>query len=89
MNAHRRSMHETMSLMRQMGGMHMRELVAQHAGRAGDTEGAAEVSRHRHKRPPVSHSRASLSDAERLADLETRVDMMQIMMESMMEAWTH
>ena len=67
--AHRVHMHEAMALMRDLGGKHMRKLASEHLTSA------------RGQMMP-SHSREHMSDAMRLNDLETRVDMMQIMLES-------
>lgn len=86
MAAHRKHMRESMQLMREMGGMHMRDVVAEHLGRGTESAASSDSSQHQHKRMPAVRPRAQMSDAERLADLETRLDMMQIMMESIMEA---
>jgi hypothetical protein len=71
LTAHRANMHEAMALMRDLGGKHMRDLTSEHL-----------TSARGHMMP--SHSRDHMSDAIRLNDLETRVDMMQIMLESML-----
>ena len=86
MGAHRDSMHEAMALMRDMGGEHMQAVVAEHLGRAPAAREPSTEAKHSHRRTPTSRPRAGMSDADRLADLETRLDMMQIMMESMLEA---
>jgi hypothetical protein len=81
---HRAHMYEAMDLMRDLGGTHMREVSKEHlaphhathhsAGMGGTTGG--------HMMSAVPRDR--VSDAVRLGDLETRVDMMQIMLESML-----
>jgi len=86
MEAHRESMREAMTLMSEMGGMYMHDMVAEHLGRGPASAEETDTPRHQHKRAPISRPRAGMSDAERLADLEARVDMMQIMIESIIEA---
>lgn len=88
LETHRENMHEAMKLMHEMGGMHLRDVVSEHLGRASVSPEKADSPQHRHKQPPMSRPRAGMSDAERLADLETRVDMMQIMIESILGAQT-
>lgn len=85
MATHRESMREAMGLMRGMGGMHMREVMAKHMGPGKGTSADSNRPRHQHKRAVLARPRAQMSDAQRLADLENRLDMMQVMMESMME----
>lgn len=85
MATHRNHMFEAMDLMRDLGGAHMRDVMTEHlaphhamhheSGMAGMTGGGHMMT---------SRPRAHMSDARRLSDLETRVDMMQIMMESML-----
>lgn len=81
MARHRVHMHEAMDLMRDLGGTHMREVTAQHIG---PHHGSMHGSAGGHQRMMSSIPRKDISDASRLADLETRVDMMQIMLESML-----
>ena len=69
--AHRVHMHEAMDLMRDLGGNHLRDITSEHL-----------APQHGHMMP--SRSRDHMSDAVRLDDLELRVDMMQIMLESML-----
>jgi hypothetical protein len=78
-------MYEAMDLMRDLGGAHMRNVMTEHLaphhamhhapGMAGMGSGSHMM---------MSWPRSHMSDATRLDDLETRVDMMQIMMESML-----
>lgn len=85
MTTHRETMREAMALMRDMGGTNMREVMAEHMGPGIAPAADSDRSQHLHKRMPLARPRAQMSDAERLADLENRLDMMQIMMESMMD----
>lgn len=84
MASHRESMKRAMMMMSDMGGTFIHEMVSEHLGPAPAS--TADAPSHQHKRMPKSRPRAGMSDAERLADLETRLDMMQIMMESMLES---
>lgn len=86
MATHREHMREAMVLMRSMGGPHLREVMAEHLGDGMDPETDSDVPRHQHKRWVPSRPRNEMSDAQRLTDLENRVDMMQIMIESIVEA---
>ena len=72
--AHRSSTHEAMTLMREMGGLHLREVLSDHLGSGGG-------GKHTAYHEPREH----MSDAARLADLENRLDMIQIMLESILE----
>jgi Lon protease-like protein len=81
MAKHRVHMHEAMDLMRDLGGTHMREVTAQHIG---PHHGSMHGSAGGHQKMMSSIPRKDISDASRLADIETRVDMMQIMLESML-----
>lgn len=76
MATHKEHMREAMGLMRSMGGKHLREVMADHL-QAG-AQSAAE------SRAPM-WPRADMSDAQRLTDLENRMDMMQVMVESLMD----
>ena len=84
MSTHRDHMREALALMSSMGGDAMSLMMEHMAARA---PAAASVSdrRHIHRRPLGQGQRSQMSDASRLMDLETRVDMMQLMMESMIE----
>ena len=84
---HREHMAEAMSLMRGMGGTHMRELMTEHMESATGAGMKSDPPRHRHKGRGIQsyRPRAEMSDAQRLTDLENRLDMMQVMMESMMD----
>jgi hypothetical protein len=75
MVTHRKNMLEAMQLMRDMGGAHLQEVVAGHLAAGTGADG-----KHEHAMP--ARSREHMSDSSRLADLENRVDMMQIMIES-------
>jgi hypothetical protein len=75
MVTHRKNMLEAMQLMRSMGGTHLQEAVADHLG-----SGVGAGGDHNHAAP--TRPREHMSDSSRLADLENRVDMMQIMIES-------
>lgn len=76
MTEHREHMLEAMSLMRGMSGLHMREAMAEHAGSSMKHEMGKDAS--------MQHS--GMNAEERIGDLEVRVDMMSIMMESVMQA---
>jgi hypothetical protein len=75
LGTHREHMLEAMQLMRNMGGAHLQEVVAGHLGSDVGSDG-----KHTHGMP--THAREHMSDSTRLADLENRVDMVQIMIES-------
>jgi len=75
MATHRENMLEAMQLMRNMGGAHLQDVVANHLG-----SGAGAGGEHEHAMP--ARARTHMSDSIRLADLENRIDMMQIMIES-------
>ncbi len=89
MTTHRNHMYEAMDLMRDLGGAHMRDVMTEHlaphhathhaSGMAGKGSGGHMM---------MSRPRADMSDAIRLSDLEMRVDMMQLMMESMLNEQT-
>ena len=83
MTAHRKHMREAISLMHEMGGDRMRNLVSGHTGTAGDADRPGYMQ----QRMPPSRPRAEMSDAQRLSDLEIRLDMMQVMLESLMEIY--
>lgn len=84
MATHRETMREAMGLMRDMGGAHMREVMAEHMGPGRAPAADSARASHQHKRKPHAQPRSQMSDSQRLADLENRVDMMQVMLESMM-----
>ncbi len=84
MSKHRVHMYEAMDLMRDLGGTHMREVTAQHLGPHHNDRHGAHGTAGGHPKMMSSIPRENISDAYRLRDLETRVDMMQIMMESML-----
>ena len=76
MTEHREHMLEAMSLMRGMNGVHMREAMAGHAGPGMKNDMGMDAS--------MQHPGMNAED--RIGDLEIRVDMKSIMMESMMQA---
>lgn len=84
MATHREHMREAMGLMRGMGGTRMREVMGDHMGSGMGQKMASGGPKHQHKRASAARPRAEMSDAQRLADLENRLDMMQVMMESLM-----
>lgn len=89
MATHRQHMREAMALMRGMGGAHLREVMAEHTGSGMDP--GMKMDRQQGMLKPMvpSRPRMEMSDAQRLTDLENRLDMMQVMMESVMESGTH
>ena len=62
----------------------MREVMAEHMGPGPAPVDDSGRALHQHKRMSHAQRRSHMSDARRLADLENRVDMMQVMLESMM-----
>jgi hypothetical protein len=84
METHRKHMREAMSLMRGMGGKRMREVMAGHMDAGMKKKMTSADPMHQHKRMAASRPRADMSDAQRLTDLENRLDMMQVMMEALM-----
>jgi len=83
MTTHREHMRQAISLMRDMGSRRMRSLASGHTGAGGD----ADTSGYMQERMPPSHPRTEMSDAQRLSDLEIRLDMIQVLMESLMEIY--
>jgi hypothetical protein len=84
MTTHREHMREAMGLMRGFGGERMREVMSQHAGSTTEHGVNADRPHDRLKRRGSSRPRSEVSDAERLTDLESRLDMMQIIIESLL-----
>ena len=84
MASHRIHMHESMDLMRDLGGAHLREVMTQHLGSHHDAKYGMHKAPGDARQTSPSIPREQISDAARLSDLETRVDMMQIMLESML-----
>jgi hypothetical protein len=76
MTDHRASMHEAMALMREVGGLHLQDVLSDHIG-----SGAGAGGKHAMHAQPREH----MSDSSRLADLENRLDMIQIVLESILE----
>ena len=85
MATHRTHMREAMGLMRGMGNERMREVMFKHMGPGMEPETDSDDPWHVYERMAWSPPRAEMSDAQRLTDLESRLDMTQVMMESMME----
>ncbi len=87
MVAHRENMNEAMSLMRSLGGAHMRTVMAEHLGSGMKPGMVANKSQQMHMKMDMDsdHPHHQMSHEERLKDLEIRMDMTHIMMESMME----
>ncbi len=81
---HRIHIHEAMDLMRDLGGVHLRDVMEQHLGSHRDAKHGMHKAPGDAQRISSSIPREHISDAARLSDLETRVDMMQIMLESML-----
>ena len=77
---HRDHMYEAMDLMRDLGGSHMRDVTNQHLGPHSTMHQSSGMAGSMMQSLPRQH----MSDSTRLNDLETRVDMMQIMLESML-----
>lgn len=84
MAAHREHMNEAMGLMRDLGGAHMRELTREHLGSHQAMHHSSGMAGTAGGHMMSTRPREHMSDATRLGDLETRVDMMQIMLESML-----
>ncbi len=74
---HRANMHEAMGLMIDMGGPHLRDVLAEHIG-----AGAGAGGKHQHAMP--MQAREHMSDSVRLSDIENRLDMLQIIIESIL-----
>ena len=85
MDKHRENMREALVLMREMGGEAMRSMMAEHMSVQDDMSQPARKRVHRHKQPPVSGGGSESGGPSRLTDLELRLDMMQVMMESLIE----
>lgn len=87
MAEHREHMREAMSLMHGMGGDRMRELMSSHMDAELTPAEPASRPAHLHRRARPAQPRAGISIAQRLTDLENRMDMMQIMMESLLDEY--
>jgi len=86
MPAHMDHMREAMGLARNMGGTRMREVMEAHM--SADLESEAKNRTrpvHSHKRMVPPPPRTEMSDARRLSDLEMRVDMLQMVVESILD----
>jgi len=84
MAVHQGHMLEAMELMQEMGSDQMQEVMAEHMASGLEQETRAGQPVHGPKTRSFRRPRSELSDAQRLADLEIRVDMMQVMIESLM-----
>ncbi|NIO39370.1 MAG: hypothetical protein GTO41_03695 [Burkholderiales bacterium] len=82
MTIHREHMRAAIELMRGMGGERMRNIVSAHTGASGNSDRSGDSQ----KSIPSSRPRTEMSDAQRLSDIEIRLDMMQVIMESLMES---
>ena len=89
MATHRQHMREAMALLRGTGGTHMREVVAEHTGSGMDPGMKMDGQKGMLKPMDPSRPRMERSDAQRLTNLEIRLDMMQVMMESVMDMGTY
>lgn len=86
MEKHRENMREAMLRLREMGGESMQAMMADHLAENDEMSPPDKKRVHRHKQSPVSGGGGTKSaNPSRLSDLELRVDMMQIMMESLAE----
>ena len=81
---HRIHMHEAIDVMRDLGGVHLQDVMAQHLGSHHDVRHGMQKAPGDARQISPSIPREHISDAARLSDLETRLDMMQIMLESML-----
>lgn len=89
MTAHQQKMREAMDLIRSMAGVHMREVMREHLDAAGNNqEIESDRAQHRHKQIPSIRPRTELTDAQRLSDLENRLDMMQVIVESLLDEYS-
>ena len=84
MGAHRDKMREALGQMREMGGTAMQAMIAEHMRVQDRVSPDTKEPAHRHKQPPISRAGRS-SGGPRLTDLELRIDMMQVIMESLIE----
>mgnify|MGYP001557422360 FL=1 len=85
MTEHRAHMLEAMSLMRGMNGMHMRKAMAGHAGSGMKHAMGMNNKQHMSKDMAAPTQHSGMKTEDRIRDLEIRIDMMSIMMESMMQ----
>lgn len=89
MSTHRENMREAMGLMREMGGTRMREVMAEHAGPGPAPTADSDQPKRKYRGISLTRPLEQLSTSRRLADLENRLDMMQVMMESMMDEYAN
>lgn len=85
MSVHRESMLEAMTLMKDMDGAYMQELMSEHMSPNNSADAVSPGARHIHRRTVPIQSRSSMSVSQRLTDIETRLDMMLVMMEFMLD----
>lgn len=88
MTKHREHMREAMGLMRGMSGKHMREVMAEHTGPGMKQGMDMDSQQHMRKNMDANSKHPGMNNDERISDLEIRMDMMSVMMESMMQADT-
>ena len=86
---HREHMLEAMSLMRGINGKHMREVMAEHTGPGMKKGMGMDSQQQMHKSMDASSPHPGMNNEQRLRDLEIRMDMMSVMMESLMQVDTH
>ena len=82
MTTHREHMRAAIELLRSTGSERMRDVVSVHTGASGDSDRSGD----RQIRMPSSRPHTEMIDAQRLSDIEIRLDMMQVMMELLMES---
>ncbi len=85
MDEHRENMREALIQMREMGGEAMQSMMAEHMGVQDDMSPPDKKRLHRHKQSPVTGGGRASGTPSRMTDLELRLDMLQVMMESMVE----
>ena len=83
MEAHRSTMLETLELSRELGGDTMREVIAAHLDAAGTASAEQKRPIHVHKRIGMA-PRTPEGNASRLDLIETRLDMLQIIVEGVL-----
>lgn len=81
---HRAHMREALKFMREMGGEYLQDVMEEHIGSGVETGMKFEQGQHTKNRTVSPAGRAEMSVPERLTDLEIRLDMVQVMLESMM-----
>jgi len=87
MEVHRTNMREALILMREIGGEQMATIMASHMEAQDKVPQEPNKRVHRHKQPPVFDTSGTSKESSRLTDLELRLDMMQIMLESLVDQY--